>query len=263
LRWLKNVAQGCPQKVDEVSSPLQGRSVVITRSHDQNESLRRLLEAQGAIVVEVPLLAIAEPDDEGRERDTVLQRFHEFDWIVVTSPNGADRVAPFLGAAIAAGDTDHFPHIAVVGAATERSLNVSAHLVADPARADVLVEMFPEGNGNVLVVQGNLADEVVEHGIGSKGWAVTRVVAYRTVQLQPDPDKRDLAVSADVLLLASSSAASAWCDAFGTSAPEVVVAIGPSTAKRASALGLHVTAVAHEQSLSALIETTSDVFEAR
>jgi uroporphyrinogen-III synthase len=246
-----------------VSSPLQGRSVVITRSHDQNESLRRLLEAQGAIVVEVPLLAIAEPDDEGRERDTVLQRFHEFDWIVVTSPNGADRVAPFLSAAIAAGDTDHFPHIAVVGAATERSLNVSAHLVADPARADVLVEMFPEGNGNVLVVQGNLADELVEHGLGSKGWAVTRVVAYRTVQLQPDPDKRDLAVSADVLLLASSSAASAWCDAFGTSAPEVVVAIGPSTAKRASALGLHVTAVAHEQSLSALIATTSDVFEAR
>lgn len=246
-----------------MSSPLQGRSVVITRSHDQNESLRRLLEAQGAIVVEVPLLAIAEPDDEGRERDTVLQRFHEFDWIVVTSPNGADRVAPFLSAAIAAGDTDHFPHIAVVGAATERSLNVSAHLVADPARADVLVEMFPEGNGNVLVVQGNLADELVEHGLGSKGWAVTRVVAYRTVQLQPDPDKRDLAVSADVLLLASSSAASAWCDAFGTSAPEVVVAIGPSTAKRASALGLHVTAVAHEQSLSALIATTSDVFEAR
>jgi len=246
-----------------VSSPLQGRSVVITRSHDQNESLRRLLEAQGAIVVEVPLLAIAEPDDEGRERDTVLQRFHEFDWIVVTSPNGADRVAPFLSAAIAAGDTDHFPHIAVVGAATERSLNVSAHLVADPARADVLVEIFPEGNGNILVVQGNLADEVVEHGIGSKGWAVTRVVAYRTVQLQPDPDKRDLAVSADALLLASSSAASAWCDAFGASAPEVVVVIGPSTAKRASALGLHVTAVAHEQSLSALIETTSDVFEAR
>ena len=246
-----------------MSSPLQGRSVVITRSHDQNESLRRLLEAQGAIVVEMPLLAIAEPDDEGRERDTVLQRFHEFDWIVVTSPNGADRVAPFLSAAIAAGDTDHFPHIAVVGAATERSLNVSAHLVADPARADVLVEMFPEGNGNVLVVQGNLADELVEHGLGSKGWAVTRVVAYRTVQLQPDPDKRDLAVSADVLLLASSSAASAWCDAFGASAPEVVVAIGPSTAKRASALGLHVTAVAHEQSLSALIATTSDVFEAR
>jgi uroporphyrinogen-III synthase len=246
-----------------VNTPLHGRSVVITRSHDQNESLRRLLEAQGAEVIEVPLLAISEPDDEGRERDTVLQRFHEFDWIVVTSPNGADRVAPFLSAAIAAGDTDHFPHIAVVGASTQRSLNLGAHLVADPARAEVLVEMFPEGNGNVLVVQGNLADDVVEHGVSAKGWTVTRVVAYRTVQLQPEPHKRERAMSADALLLASSSAVSAWCDAFGTSAPEVVVAIGPSTAKTAHALGLHVTAIAYEQSLSGLIETTSDVFGAR
>jgi uroporphyrinogen-III synthase len=152
---------------------------------------------------------------------------------------------------------------AVVGAATQRSLNMSAHLVADPARAEVLVEMFPEGDGEVLVVQGNLADDAVELGIGAKGWNVTRVVAYRTVQLQPEPSKRERAVSADALLLASSSAASAWCDAFGTTAPEVVVAIGPSTAKTAHALGLHVTAVAHEQSLSALIETTSDVFGAR
>ncbi len=246
-----------------MSAPLQGKSVVITRSHDQNESLRRLLEAQGAEVIEVPLLAITEPDDEGRERDTVLQRFHEFDWIVVTSPNGADRLVPFLGAAIAAGDTDHFPHIAVVGAATQRSLNVGVHLVADPARAEVLVEMFPKGNGNVLVVQGNLADDFVESEITAKGWTVTRVVAYRTVQLQPEPEKRDVAVSADALLLASSSAVSAWCDAFGTLAPEVVVVIGPSTAKTAHALGLHVTAIAHEQSLSALIETTSDLFGAR
>jgi len=246
-----------------VSTPLQGRSVVITRSHDQNESLRRLLEAQGAEVIEVPLLAISEPDDEGRERDTVLQRFHEFDWIVVTSPNGADRVAPFLSAAVAAGDTDHFPHIAVVGEATQRSLNMGAHLVADPARAEVLVEMFPEGKGNVLVVQGNLADDLVEHGISAKGWTVTRVVAYRTVQLQPEPHMRERAVTADALLLASSSAASAWCDAFGIKAPEVVVAIGPSTAKTAHALGLHMTAIAHEQTLSALIETTADVFGAR
>ena len=78
-----------------MTSSLNGRNVVITRSIAQNESLRRLLEARGANVVEVPLIAIAEPDDEGRERDEVLHRFHEFDWIVVTSPNGADRVAPF------------------------------------------------------------------------------------------------------------------------------------------------------------------------
>ena len=90
-------------------SSLDGRSVVITRSITQNESLRRLLEAHGADVVEVPLIAIAEPDDEGRERDEVLQRFHEFDWIVVTSPNGAERVAPFISAA-KANSSSESPH---------------------------------------------------------------------------------------------------------------------------------------------------------
>ncbi len=61
-----------------MASSLGNRSVVITRSLAQNESLRHLLEARGADVVEVPLIAIAEPDDDGRERDEVLQRFHEF-----------------------------------------------------------------------------------------------------------------------------------------------------------------------------------------
>ena len=51
-----------------MTSSLNGRHVVITRSIAQNESLRRLLEARGAHVVEVPLIAIAEPEDEGRER---------------------------------------------------------------------------------------------------------------------------------------------------------------------------------------------------
>ena len=52
-----------------MSDPLDGRSVVITRSASQNASLRMLLEARGAEVIEVPLIAIEEPEDEGRERD--------------------------------------------------------------------------------------------------------------------------------------------------------------------------------------------------
>lgn len=243
-------------------SPLQDRRIVITRSRDQNESLRRLLEAQNAIVIEVPLIAISEPDDEGRERDTVLHRCHEFDWIVVTSPNGAERVAPFLHAGVAAGDV-HLPHIAVVGRATERSLGLSAHLVADPATAESLVESFADGSGNVLVVQGNLADDVVSEGLRKKGWTVTKVVAYLTTRLTPDIHQRDDALSADVLFLASSSAASAWCDAFGTNAPEVIVAIGPSTAKTAQALGLHVTAIAEDHSIPGLIEAACEIFADR
>jgi uroporphyrinogen-III synthase len=196
-----------------MSNALEGRSVVITRSIAQNESLRRLLEARGARVVEVPLIAVVEPDDEGRERDEVLQRFEDFDWIVVTSPNGADRVAPFLSAAHAAGDAKRFPLLAAVGEATARSVGTPVALCAEPARSDVLAQQFPEGSGSVLVVQGNLADNQLSDDIEAKGWTVTRVVAYRTVHLRPTKEMMLPALSADVLLLASGSAATAWFDA--------------------------------------------------
>jgi uroporphyrinogen-III synthase len=221
-----------------MGSPLDNRSVVITRSISQNESLRRLLEARGARVVEVPLIAITEPEDEGCERDEVLQHFDQFDWIVVTSPNGADCVAPFLVAAHAAGDAERFPSLAAVGEATARSLGVTVAMTAIPARADVLAEQFPTGTGSVLVVQGNLADDSLSSSLRAKGWAVTQVVAYRTVQLRPTREIMLPAMAADVLLLASGSAANAWFDAFGTTTPPFVVAMGPSTAKVASAADL-------------------------
>lgn len=244
-----------------MSSALEDKSVVITRSMTQNESLRRLLEARGARVVEVPLIAIAEPDDEGRERDEVLQRLHEFDWVVVTSPNGADRVAPFVSAAHAAGDGAHVPSFAAVGEASARSLGVVATLTAEPARAEILADQFPAGQGSVLIVQGNLADDSLGSAISAKGWTVTRVVAYHTVQLRPGREMMLPALSADVLLLASGSAASAWFDAFGTSTPPFVVAIGPSTAKVATALGIDLSAVSPEQSLESMIDTAERLLQ--
>ncbi len=244
-----------------MASPLSGRAVVITRARTQNESFRRLLEARGAEVVEVPLIAIAEPDDEGRERDEVLQRFHEFDWIVITSPNGAERVAPFLSAARAAGDTASFPSVAVVGEATARSLGMTPSLVALPARSDVLAEQFPTGSGTVLLVQGNLADDSLHESLVLKGWTVTRVVAYQTVHLRPSPDVEQPALTADVLMLASGSAATGWFEAFSTTTPSVVVAMGPSTAKVAAALGIDVMGVAPDQTLESMIETAERLLE--
>lgn len=245
-----------------MASALEGRTVVITRSVSQNASLRLLLEARGAIVVEVPLIAIEEPEDEGRERDEVLQRLHEFDWVVVTSPNGAERVAPFLAAAHAAGDHESLPSVAAVGTATANTLRSTVSLIADPARADVLAELFPDGSGHVLVVQGNLADEVLARAIEDKGWTVTRVVAYRTVHLHPPDEMRTPALTSHVLLLASGSAASAWFDAFGVSTPEHVIAIGPSTAKVARDLGIALSAVADEHTLEGLIDTAERTLSA-
>jgi uroporphyrinogen III methyltransferase/synthase len=84
-----------------LSDELLGRTVVVTRAATQSKELTELLIARGAKVVELPLIAIAEPLDNGRQRDELLQRLNEFDWLVVTSPNGAERIAPFLALASA------------------------------------------------------------------------------------------------------------------------------------------------------------------
>jgi uroporphyrinogen-III synthase len=149
--------------------------------------------------------------------------------------------------------------LAAVGEATARSVGTPVALCAEPARSDVLAQQFPEGSGSVLVVQGNLADNQLSDDIEAKGWTVTRVVAYRTVHLRPTKEMMLPALSADVLLLASGSAATAWFDAFGASTPPYVVVMGPSTAKVAGNLGLEVSAIASEQTLDSLIETAERV----
>jgi uroporphyrinogen-III synthase len=114
-----------------------------------------------------------------------------------------------------------------------------------------------------LLVQGNLADNTLSQALTAKGWTVNQVVAYHTVQLRPAPDMVEPALSANVLLLASGSAATGWFEAFGVATPPVVIALGPSTAKVAEALGLDVSAVASEQTLESLLDTAERVLESQ
>jgi uroporphyrinogen III methyltransferase/synthase len=243
-----------------MATELDNKSVIVTRAASQNSQLSEMLRERGANVIEMPLIAIEEPEDEGRERDELLHDINAFSWIVVTSPNGAERVAPFLDAAIAADDRAPFPRLAAVGAATARSLGRLTDLVAEPARATVLADIFPTGSGSVLVVQGDRAPDDIPIALRAKGWEVTRVVAYRTVQLRPTEEMLTRAREADALLLASGSAATAWFDAFGATTPPIVVSIGPSTTAVATRLGIEVHGTAHEQSLEALVEATEIAF---
>ena len=54
--------------------------------------LAALLTARGATVIHVPLLAVVEPIDGGTALRDVLSDLREFDWLVVTSAAGAERV---------------------------------------------------------------------------------------------------------------------------------------------------------------------------
>jgi uroporphyrinogen-III synthase len=152
-----------------------------------------------------------------------------YDWLVVTSRNGAHELAR-------RGVTAN--RIAAIGPATAEALEshgLHVDLVAATHTQEGLRDELPGGSLLLAAAEGARRD-VLEADF---------LPLYRTIELRPDvPD-------ADVALLMSGSAARAL-SATGARLP--VVAIGPRTAAEARAAGLEVIAVATTHDLEGLVE---------
>ena len=217
---------------------LAGARVALTRP-DAGELGDRLV-ARGVTVVHVPLIEIADPLDGGAALRRALARLDSFDWLVVTSANGARRAGPAAAA---------HPQVrlAAVGPATAAALAAAAgrevDLVPSLAQAEGLLAAFPRQPARVLLAQADLARPVLADGLGAMGHVVESVTAYRTAVRTPTPDEVARLREVDAVVLASGSAASAWAG-IDPQPPAVVVALGPVTAAAATARGVRVDHVA-------------------
>ena len=187
--------------------PLFGTTAVVTRAGTQAPELSGRLRAVGAGVVEVPTIRIEDPDDGGDALRGALGRVDEYDWVVVTSPNGARR----LCAQLRDGRDLAGVRIAAVGPGTAAVL-AEHHLVADlvPPRAvsESLLESFPDpprAGARVLLARAAVARDVLPDGLRERGWQVDVVDAYRTVPAELDDHDRTLVEDADVITFASAS----------------------------------------------------------
>ena len=157
-----------------------------------------------------------------------------YDWLVVTSRNGADELAR-------RGVTAN--RIAAIGPATAAALRehgLRVDLMAATHTQEGLRDELPEGT--ILLAAAEGARQGVLKG--------DFLPLYRTIELNPAvPD-------ADVALLMSGSAVRSLA-ATGKRIP--VVAIGPQTAAEARANGLEVAAVAAAHDLDGLVEALRSV----
>lgn len=221
--------------------------MLVTR--ERPGELAAKLTERGATVSHVPLIAVAEPADGGAALNDALSRLAEFDWLVVTSPAGSERV---LTAALAAPGV----RIAAVGTATAGVLEAAGRpvdLIPPVQRARELADAFVAQAASpqrVLIAQADIAAPTLADDLRRAGHDVTVVTAYRTVSLEPD---RSAIAGIDAVLFASGSAVEGWCRAFGTDAPPIAVAIGPTTAAAANRLGLKLSGVAADHSLDGLV----------
>jgi uroporphyrinogen-III synthase len=239
-----------------MNGALAARRIVVTRAREQASELAGALTAAGAVTVEVPVIAIAPPEDGGRALRHALASAHPFDWIVVTSPNSADALAD------AAPDPDRVDaHIAAIGTGTAARLasrGFDVTLVPERFVAEALVDAFPdppaERQGRVLLAQAEKARRVLADGLRTRGWDVTCVVAYRTVAAEPTEGALVQLAAADAITFTSSSTVDNFVDAYGPeAAPAFVACIGPITAATARNRGLRVAVVAEPHTIDGLV----------
>ena len=246
------------------SRPVLGRRVVVTRSPGQASELARRLRNVGAQVVEVPTIDIVDPLDGGEALRSAVARVAEYDWLVVTSPNGARRTLLELRDARDRAGV----RIAAIGPGTAGVLSdrhLNPDLVPDRYVAEGLLEVFPDppaGGGRVLLSRAQVARDLLPDGLRACGWSVDVVDAYRTVPVPLDARALARVADADAVTFTSASSARNLVSAIGAdgpdelarSVPPVVVAIGPITAAAAGELGLDVTAEASPHTLDGLVD---------
>jgi uroporphyrinogen III methyltransferase/synthase len=125
--------------------PLAGRTIAITRPADRGRGLAARLEAAGADVRVRPLIETVEPRS-GEAFDAALARLADFDWIVVTSVNGAAAFARRAREKGAFPTAESTPRIAAVGEATAARLRdegLNVDLVPSRAESEGLLEALP------------------------------------------------------------------------------------------------------------------------
>jgi len=206
--------------------------VIVTRPRDQARPLVERIEALGHEVVECPLIEIERISDEP------IDAFG-YDWVIVTSPNGADEVAR---------RGRNLPRVAAVGPGTAerlRELGIDPAFVPRVSSQDGLLEEFPQPAGRVLFTAAEGARRRPIEALGADF-----VPLYRTRLLTPEPP------DGDVVVLASGSAAGAYA-AVGGRTPAVT--IGPQTTGVAESLGLPVVAEAATHDLEDLVRAVDAI----
>ena len=202
--------------------------VIVTRPEGQADELAERLRALGHEVVLCPLVRIEPFGDEPIDATP-------YDWVVVTSANGARELARRL-----AGKPRWFAAIGPATAAALAERGLEPDLVPSVATQEGLLAELPRPAGRVLVAAAERARRLLVDELDADF-----VPLYRTVELRPE------AVPAgDLVVLASGSAARAFAR-LGADVP--VVSIGPQTTAVARAGGLHVLAEAGTHDVDGLL----------
>lgn len=250
-------AGGAARLLTRPAGPLTGLRIMVTRADRQAAALAEALEAQGADAVRCPVIEIeAIAVDSSSLRD-----LGRYDWLVLTSANGVERLSELLREA----HRDFPAHIKVAAIGPEtaaRAQDAGMTPVLVPQRfvaedlADALAEAIVPG-ARILLARAAGARDVLPEQLRARGAQVDVLEIYRAVP-PADVQSRlaDCLPGVDIITFTSSSTVRNFVDALDGSLPGRVriASIGPITAQTARDLGLRVDIIAQEYTTRGLVD---------
>ena len=248
--------------------PLAGKSVAVTRAKHQSKALTGLLQARGASVVEVPTVAIGDPDDWAAV-DEAITRVDSYDAVLMTSRNGAERF--FARARDVVGASLEGVTFGAVGRKTGEWLGeATGHappLVPGTFRGEAFAERIVEQLGPDLTGRAFLIPQAAEargklgEDLRAKGASVDEVVVYRIGRGPPVTDAQMEALrQVDVITFMSGQTLTCFlsnmseADARAILARATVAVIGPVARQTAAGLGVRVDVVPDEATIDSLVD---------
>ena len=241
-----------------MSGFLVDRTMVVTRAKEQSESLCNFLRLQGANVIELPVIEIHDPVDGGAALESAVKKIENYEWVVVTSSNAANRLIKALNGVIPS------VSFAVVGPQTAEPLikaGCSIGLVPSKAVGDSLLSEFSspaKKENEILFVRAERIRPLLADGLRDLGWVVEEVVAYRNIQPTIDQNKVAQALMSDAVIFASASAVNRYTELVKSPTPAAALCIGPVTAQAARENGYENIYQAKEYSLEGLMSVARE-----
>src|SRR5436190_9225833 len=101
--------------------PLSGVRILVGRARHQASVLSAKLKALGAEVIEIPFIEIRSPQTY-KPLDSALKRIQEYEWLILTSVNGAEALGQRLKQLQIKPDTLAHLRIVAIGPATREAI---------------------------------------------------------------------------------------------------------------------------------------------
>ena len=254
-------------------TPLEGRTVIVTRAASQAADLTTMLEGYDANVIVCPTIEIREPDNYD-QLDEALDHLYGYDWLIFTSTNGVEYfLRRLVDRGLKVADLDEIK-VCAIGQRTADKLHdayVHVDLVPSLSTAEGVFQALSEFAGgnehlrnlNVLLPRAAVGRDHLPKALEQAGARIDVVTTYQTV-LPENLDRGKLAAmlagSGDCIAFTSPSTIKNLAKLFdthdlGKTLPDIVVAcIGSVTADTAAEYGLRVDILPEQTTTAALAQ---------